>query len=257
MLGKLFKQEFKATYRTFLPMFGLTFLLAIINRFLMPASESGDGLDWVFALTMFLYVVLILTVFIVAFVIAIQRFYKNLLKDEGYLTLSLPVPFWQHILVKLATSAVWLVCSIAAALLSVFLMVDKLSDLQQVFDIFEVGYLLVVNSLGVSNLTFILSVVALALVGILVGILHIYASISLGHLWKQHRLLGAAVSYVAIIVVENLLMKLLNAIPPIYNILSSSVFWVNTVTSLVLMGVAGAVCYFCSNYILSHKLNLE
>jgi hypothetical protein len=52
-------------------------------------------------------------------IVLIQRFYKNLLGDEGYLMFTLPVQSWSHILSKLAVSMLWTVVSGGVALCSI------------------------------------------------------------------------------------------------------------------------------------------
>ena len=53
-----------------------------------------------------------------AVVVTIQRFYKNLLGDEGYLMFTLPVTPAQHITAKLAVGTVWTLLSLALAVLA-------------------------------------------------------------------------------------------------------------------------------------------
>ena len=47
------------------------------------------------------YVVLIISISAITLIIMVQRFYKNLLGDEGYLMFTLPVKTWQNVLNKL------------------------------------------------------------------------------------------------------------------------------------------------------------
>ena len=70
--------------------------------------DSGNFvLNMLAALVVMAYVVAITAVFIVAFILMLQRFYKNLLGDEGYIMFTLPASVHQHVWSKLIVSAVW------------------------------------------------------------------------------------------------------------------------------------------------------
>ena len=54
-----------------------------------------------------IYTLLIMTLMIVTVVMILQRFYKNLLKGEGYLMHTLPVPTWMLVASKTISSLIW------------------------------------------------------------------------------------------------------------------------------------------------------
>ena len=101
MLGKLLKYEIKATARWFLPIYIIIFLFAFINRLINPFQKVGDTytatveglnfLNFMRGISIFVYFALIVAVIAMTFIIIIQRFYKNLLGDEGYIMFTLPV----------------------------------------------------------------------------------------------------------------------------------------------------------------------
>ena len=90
MLSKLLKYELKATGRIFLPLFLALLLFAGINRFTL----SPDEFDAPAMISMIMYIIIMVGMFVMTFIMMIQRFYKNLLSDEGYLMLTLPVKPW-------------------------------------------------------------------------------------------------------------------------------------------------------------------
>ena len=86
MLGKLMKYEFMATGRTFLPLFAALILVSIVNRLL-----SSLGLNVPSAIGTVVSVILMVGVAVVTLLITLQRFRNNLLSNEGYLMMTLPV----------------------------------------------------------------------------------------------------------------------------------------------------------------------
>ena len=92
MLMKLLKHEFRATARIMGPLY-LILLAAALAANLTAGLLDADSfiLNIVSALIVMAWFVAVIGVFIVAFILMLQRFYKNLLGDEGYLMFTLPV----------------------------------------------------------------------------------------------------------------------------------------------------------------------
>ena len=93
MLGKLIKYEFKGTARLYLPFFALLVLLTVVNRLsLQFGLGNSEFLEIPAVISMMLYIVAVVAVFVIAMVATIQRFYKNFMTDEGYLMFT-PVSY--------------------------------------------------------------------------------------------------------------------------------------------------------------------
>ena len=121
MLGKLIKYEWKATARLILPLYLAVVVLAVIYKLLSLLSPHAWQAPQV--ISMVIYIFLIIATFIMVFVVMIQRFYKNLLTEEGYLSFTLPVQPWKHIISKLLLSLFWVITSVLVAGLSVLIVV--------------------------------------------------------------------------------------------------------------------------------------
>jgi len=102
MLGKLLKYEFKATARTLLPLYAALLIISVISNLLL---HSDFQIASVISITVF--GALLMAVFIVTLILMIQRFYRNLLSDEGYLMFTLPVKTNRLIFSKMIVTFVW------------------------------------------------------------------------------------------------------------------------------------------------------
>lgn len=127
MLGKLFKHEFKATGRVQLPIAAAVILLTLVEILLTVITGAVGGgtalhtfLNVLTGILAFFYTLALASYLLAAHFMGIQRFYKNLFTDEGYLTLTLPVKTGALQLVKLMVSLLWALVSIAVAGLCVF-----------------------------------------------------------------------------------------------------------------------------------------
>lgn len=200
MLGRLIKYEFKATARTFLPLYGVLLLLAGLNRLFMEFKFQNFAFGIPQILSWILYGCIIVAIFVISLLVMIQRFYRNLLKEEGYLMFTLPVPPRNHIFSKLIVSMVWMLGSILVTILSVGILsvgsgmftslVRGLVEMQQNFN----------GDVALFWLT-MLNFLVMVLCSLASSILMIYCAISLGQLFNQHRVAAAFGCYVGIYMV--------------------------------------------------------
>ena len=126
MLGKLIKHETRATSRIFLPLYGALLILTIFTKLVMAIgapdffsemASSNKVAEIILGISFTLYFILIVGISVMTLVMIIQRFYKNLFTDEGYLMFSLPVKTWELVLSKLLVGMIWsAVCTIMIVL---------------------------------------------------------------------------------------------------------------------------------------------
>lgn len=283
MLGKLTKFEFKATARTFLPLYIAVFAMTLLNKtfiYLQGNAIFGDYREGIIGkiifimsgFAMFAFVIAIMaTVFYTIFVI-VQRFYKNLFTDEGYLMHTLPVSENTHIGAKLITSTVWMLISIIVIFLAIFLLVinkESWLDIKWFFNEIpriaeEFGM-----AMNVNFYTFATFIIVSALISLPVQILTFYLSIALGSvIIPKHRIVGAFVGYVLISTISQVvtsiamglgafilsedLVAMMNAPMPPENF-----FYFIFAFSMLFSIASGIVSYFVTSHILTKKLNLE
>lgn len=124
MLRKLLKHEFRATGRIMLPLFGILLLVSVGANFSSRGMLNSDSslLRTLGTIFIMLFIVVIFAVGIISFVLMINRFYKNLLQDEGYVMMTLPVCVHQQIWSKLIVSTVWFAATVVVIGLSCCIM---------------------------------------------------------------------------------------------------------------------------------------
>ena len=120
MLRKLLKHEFRATARIMLPLFGLLVLASVGANLSIRGMLDSDStfLSTLGTILIMLFTVAIVAVGIMAFILMINRFYKNLLQDEGYVMMTLPVSIHQQIWSKLIVSTVWFAATVLVIILA-------------------------------------------------------------------------------------------------------------------------------------------
>ncbi|NLG87840.1 MAG: ABC transporter permease [Clostridiaceae bacterium] len=260
MLAKLLKYELKATARWFIPLYAALVMFTLISRVLLHNDTSvlqESASFWRIAvfLSMFIYVFLFIGILVVTLVVEIQRFYKNLLGDEGYLMFTLPVQTWKHIVSKLLIAMLWNLLSAVIGLCSIMLLVpaQELKELGLLFmNIKE--YLGTMGYFSISLLLF---------TSLVFGVIEMYTAIALGHLFRKHKLLASFGMYIGINTVAQIVYMLiipffqnnlvLRPAPSLYPEQLNVLFLVSALSFAIL----SAACYIVTNIILKRKLNLE
>lgn len=140
MLSKLIKHEFRATSRIMWPVFLGMLALTALMRF-SQLLLNGGHIPWLLQLIGVLLVIgFVMGLFALAFaplVLSAVRWRDHVLKDEGYLTLTLPVSLHQLLISKLIVSAVWYAAAFIVGLLSLLIAASGWSTFQYVPDFFN------------------------------------------------------------------------------------------------------------------------
>lgn len=278
MLGKLTKYEFKATARVFLPFYLAVFGVTLINKcFLLLNSRVelsgivGTVFSLISTLMMIVGVIMIAATLFLTFFMILQRFYKNLFTDEGYLMHTLPVKAGTHISAKLIASSVWTVVSISVVILAIFLLIVNgeaidlikgfFAALPEIIKAFE-------STMGINFYWALTVFIAMAVITLPCSILSFYLSITLGSvLMPKHKIGGAFLGYLIIytatqtisggLLVAGLVifgrdLAVLNSpVPP------EGFMYFCLGLSFLLNLIMGVISYLISAHIMQKKLNLE
>ncbi len=193
MLRKLLKHEFRATGRIMLPLY----LILLVTSF--GANLSARGLlntqyrilDVLGVLLVMAFGIAICAVCVMSMVVMVQRFYKNLLQDEGYVMLTLPVSVHQHIWSKLIVSAVWFALTLGMVILASCIVAFDIDFIKYFFqglgELF--GELRHVEAYYAINGTAIaLEFVVLCFLGCCAMCLMFYAALAVGHSFANHKM---------------------------------------------------------------------
>jgi uncharacterized membrane protein YqhA len=201
MLGKLLRYETKAMARVVLPFYGALIGAAILLAISLAINGGNfqGTLNTILNVTMIVLVVgLFIASWVVCLVLIIQRYYKNLLGDEGYLMFTLPVKTGEHIACKTISSVVWTTAGIITGIVAgLIILLGAIGPVDFMYSL--KGILSEITEMDAGNLILLfVEVLLLVLVGGAANVCEIFAAISIGHLWSQHRVLGAILAYIGI-----------------------------------------------------------
>lgn len=275
MLRKLMKHEFRATGRMMLPMFLLVLVTAVgANLSTRRLLETNNGaLNTLGMLLLVAFTLAIAGVCIMPLVLMIDRFHKNLLRDEGYVMLTLPVSVHQHVWSKLLVSMLWFVATAVVVFLAFVILVYEVGLAQQFFT--GLGELLRQVRLGDYYLELgsvvgigveVLVLLVLSCAG---GCLQIYAAMAIGHSFANRKVLWSVVvffgSQFALQLLGGLFVELMDAtgldealtqaLPKIDSQVGATMLLLFV---LIVCGlIFAALFYFLTTYFLKKRVNLE
>ena len=261
MLGKLLKHELNATSRLLIPLYLALAVLTLVNHFALYIKAFNGILGAVKGFLTFAYVVALIGIVIVTFILIIQRFYKNLVTDEGYLMFTLPVKSHELINSKLIVALLWIIASFAAVILSlliVFYRADWFSGLPTFWELVKAEFQ---HEFGSTSLLLIIEFIIILITGFINAVLTVYVSIAIGQLINGHKLLGAFGAYIGITTGLQILVSICMGILSL--IFKQTINDITIIPEVVLplmilyTLVLNVIFFFVTNFIFKRKLNLD
>lgn len=285
MLGKLFKYENKAVSKLLMPLTLAVIILPVLGALILKMQfifgdkfENGSIISSIFSLAsgimIFFIVIATISACFISLFILMQRYYKNLFSDEGYLTFTLPVKTGSIILSKLFTAVIWSViitiCTIIGVMIFVLFgtsasfinneVVDGFSQVfKQIFEFYFTG--------SAVQIIYLIELLISIIVSLFTNILLMYLAITIGcQIAKKHKVLASIGMYFVISSVVSVLSTIIQVITTttlyggfdfIYVEPTLSDVTLILLPSIIFSIILG-VCYFLlNNYILKNKLNIE
>ena len=250
-------------------------IIAIVTRIeLAIQSATNGGMSMVMPtfIVMMLYISAIVAIGVMTLILIIQRFYKNLLQNEGYLMHTLPVKMWQHIASKLIVSVVWCFVSMFVICLS-FIIIGSLGiDFNDFFTIMTNISLRGYGNEVLNGIGFMFELFMLMIAGAAAsGYVQIYLAMAIGQLveqpqafmqlwhlhWDQYVVLQIITSIVMSISAGGSYPYMSYGILNLFNTDSLTGMHVFFWTLIAVYAVKAALFFAGTNYILKNRLNLE
>lgn len=252
------KYELKATGRIFLPMFGALLIVAAITRLFTSLSYQTPQI-----IGIVVSVIMIIGILVMTLLLTIQRFYKNLLGNEGYLMFTLPVSTDSLIFSKLLVAGFWNILSTLVVFAAISIMAMTGITLREALEALR-EFLKHLNHPDLRLTLFLLESIATVLLSMFSGILTLYACMALSLLFNKHRGLFAFGAFIVI----NILLQTVGS----FLYMAADAAQVGETylrmqlqlqihTGLGVMIVSNLILcvlfYFVTKLMLKHKLNLE
>ena len=263
MLKKLLKYDFKSTTKSLLPFYGIIILLSALVRVTGIVKDHFPITKFIYAMMLVLFVIAIVAIVLYTFLVAIRHFYKTVLKDEGYLTHTLPVKRNHIILSQTITALIFFLISCITILIALFISFYSKGAIKTIFTTLnEIFKAMETNpTIGYTY------IIIIGLVGYMSYVLIFYLSLILGHQKSKNKLVYSFIYGLIIYSIIQVLsfISLGVAILFDHNIINvmndASATFKDMASVLISSGVLSCMipfaCYFISCKAINTKLNLE
>ncbi len=283
MLGKLFKHEFKSTYKVYGGLLLVVLVVTLLNILSLKApmwTNVGSvtrmtPLDALAIIMLITYFIMLIGIIWAFFIYSGVHFYRTMYTEQGYLTHTLPVNSHQIFVSKIIINGIWYLIVNIAIVISVLgwvymlmnsinlgygeaslwtiIMENRVEFGEIMKEIFgsrigsEIGILLLITPISVIS-----------------SIAILFGSITIGQLSQKHKVLMSIVSYIVISIVLSIIRGVISfpismreTAQIMENDINSIGIGASTWVSAIVTLIAAIVLYFVSNYIVTKKLNLE
>lgn len=266
MLGKVLKYDMKRLGRVLLPLYLGTLLLSVLT---LGATylEKVNGIFNIISSTMMVFFVLsLIATGIGTFAFSIQKFYQNLLKDEGYLTNTLPVKKSTLITSKVISSCIYMTISVVVIIAAVLIGFQRFHVWEGFQFILKAGF--IEQMMGMKEPWAIICFIGIMLCSYVMQLLFFFLAIALGQRHNSNRLvysfvygivlysiqefLGVLLLLVIWLINPSIMDMLMNNVTPSVSVLGT-IYLGSTLLSIFMAGMY----YFGTVYIFNKKLNLE
>lgn len=272
MLRKLLKHEFRATGRIMLPMYLVLLVTALGSNLAGRKLLAGPHglLSTLGVLIVMAFGFAICGVLLMSFVLMIQRFYKNLLQDEGYLMFTLPASIHQHIWSKLIVSSVWFAATVLAVVAASLIVAFQGGFLRELLDFlryFFEGLQKLKISEALNGTVYLAEFAVLMFLALAAFSLQFYAALAAGHSRASHKMLwSVALFFVFQFTVQFLGSALFIGLDRLgircflnldLNMAPAAAIHIGLLFMIVCVVIYGAISYAVTTFFLKRHLNLE
>lgn len=277
MLKKLLKHEFRY-YRKFMLITMLVMVvsvlfirLAIVAFDHMPANVDTVAetlMDLASIPLMMLCMVLYYTALLslaVPHVFGAVRYYRNLTQDQGYLSFTLPVKPSQHVFCKTLVPLVWsFILTLVLIMTVVLAFLVGNADLLEFAEFFHtIGE--GIAEIGIWGGAWITLFLFFAVISSICSVVMVNFAISLGQLFRKHKLIGAILSYLGLNTVISMVTGIFSALALFLIDFEATQagqalngYMIGYLFSMsILMLILTVVMYWLCCHIMTKKLNLE
>lgn len=264
MLGKLLKYELRATSRTMLPILGVMLLVSGLAHLAVRWSDRDDlpaSLSIILAFLLMAFMLGLMALGIVTVFLMVMRFRNSLLRDEGYITHTLPVSVHAQIWSKALVSTLWYAAAILTIVLSIFVLAMDVDLIRALTGTLNEALHLFTDINNVEVLVEFLAL--LGLEGVTMSLM-MYASLSVGHAAHSRKMLASVGVFIGFWIASQILSGVLAGFTEelgLFDSLGTRGFmedWRMTCACIASGALlSGAVYYFITAWFLKNRLNLE
>ncbi len=208
MVKKLLKYDLRAVFKYLLVIYAIVLGTAGLNRILQLFESKQVWYVISFRSSLILLIIGIASMLLLTEILLVQRFYKNLFTNEGYLTFTLPATIHEQLWSKIFCSVICIIATVFVMFLAFFIATcgEVFTEIMKSVDFI---FRRVLKEVGALNMTFyIIEWLLILLVTAGNAVMLFDTCLTIGQLAKKHRV-GLAV---AVFFIQYFVMQILGTV---------------------------------------------
>lgn len=263
MLGKLIKYDTKDFIKNMIPIYLVLLVLAIFIRVEGILGKNIEIFKGIQIFMIFTFAVVAIISIGYCFLISIMNFYKKVLKDEGYLTNTLPVKKSNILTSKILVSTITFVISVFVILVCCIIAFYSKGMFSNIWEQIELNF----SQINYNIYLFLGIMIIFILISYASAVSMVYCALSIGHSFSKNKIGYSVVAGVVlyfiyqILNIATTLIFVLSNIE-ILNAIQTNTEAVNIIQKIFIIAIANMLAiyistYFTTNYQLKNRLNLD
>ena len=282
MLSKLYKHEFRASSRYYVPVYIAASMLSLVLAIVWAIDNLWQNEIFSTITSPFVFILFfgaLAAISAASFFIPIFRFYKTMVSDEGYLTHTLPVTTDQLILSRLLVAVTYKIFSFLISGVIIVLAVVLTIILTKTYETWEWDMLVrafneVLNEMGVEKVSMPLlytEIFVMCVESLFSGTLVCYVAMAIAQCMKSHKVLWSVVFYVCVNIAISMISSIISTCTMVgysakyltssavddYEMAVFEMYQGSFLISIILSIFVIIGSYFISRFVFSKRLNLE
>ena len=271
MLGKLIKYDLMADWKKYAALYAATLLTSIMLFTTGKIKENirnNKILELVEDMFGIVFMTLIVAISVAVVVLTVMRFYKNVMRDEGYLTHTLPVHTWEILASKLISSYIWF---LSAFVIGGICLGIGMGEPLWLFEAFEEITDVIADARGSAEKNMLIQMMTAITLSVILSpfliMAHAYFCFAVGNLSNSHKLGVSVLAFFGVNIAENFIAT---AVMMIFAAGFADDKWENAsvlealrmadsimILTLVISIAISAGLFIAAERIFAKKLNLE
>ena len=277
MLSKLYKHEFRASSRYYVPVFLASGLISLVLAIVWTINNTWKNEIFSTITSPFVFLLFfgaLAAITAVSFFIPIFRFYKTMISDEGYLTHTLPVTTDQLILSRMLVAITYKVFCFILTLVIIALTIVLTIIVTKTYETNEWNIMVqamheLLDALGayqVSIPLLVVETVVMSVEGLFSSVLVCYVAMAIAQCMKNHKVIWSVVFYICVNIAVSMISNVISTITMMgygsgymmnNEVATFKVFQVSFLIAIILDVLVIVAGYFITRYIFQKRLNLE
>ncbi|MGN0453008.1 MAG: hypothetical protein ACI4GZ_04310 [Ruminococcus sp.] len=270
MVKKLFKHEIMALGRMIFPVLCAVLGAGLLTRFVVLFETDSVSYKIVIGSSVFILIAAILTSLVLAVVLSVVRYYKNLFTSEGYLSFTLPVTPANHLWVKSLVALMFVSLTALTAVVSVLIAASG-EPIVEVFKALSFLWKLVTQEVQEIHLVlYIIEFLGVLIAATFYELFLFYTCITVGQLAKKNRIFLAVGVYFGYYVVTQVIATIFTVLFAVFGHLlplqeiaefidnhTVGCIHAGAVALIAFYLVLSGICFVISHSIIRKRLNIE